>query len=95
MPISFLDLLDTRRKFKGYKEPKSSEPSSGSQTPNRTGKAAADTSETSSQAVIDDGAEYSAQGTCSRPDGSLLHKLKFVQVRHSNPDPEERSVGRA
>lgn len=33
MPISFLDYLDTRKVFKGYKEPKSSESSSGSQTP--------------------------------------------------------------
>lgn len=33
MPISFLDYLDTRKVFKGYKEPKSAA-SSGTQTPN-------------------------------------------------------------
>lgn len=33
MPISFIDYLDTRKVFKGYKEPKASEMPSGSQTP--------------------------------------------------------------
>lgn len=33
MPISFLDWLDTHRTLKGYKDPESSEASSGAQTP--------------------------------------------------------------
>ena len=54
MPISFLDLLDSRREFKGYKEPKS-QSSSGTQTPKSKEAEAAETNEARSGVMGTDG----------------------------------------
>ena len=50
MPISFLDYLDTRKVFKGYKEPKSGA-TSGSQAPNSKKAEGAETREARNGAV--------------------------------------------
>lgn len=53
MPISFLDMLDSRKTLKGHKDPKSSESSSGIQTPEvakETGRAEANGSSRSTAA---------------------------------------------